>query len=136
MFARTPSKPRARAQSLIGAGTRIEGNITFCGALRIDGAVVGTIRSERGEDSTLVLGDRARVDGEIHAPRLVVNGAVNGPVFAAETLELQSGARIKGDVHYEAVEIRPGAIVEGTLVHRARGSGLVGPRATVHKPAT
>jgi cytoskeletal protein CcmA (bactofilin family) len=46
-----------------------------------------------------------------------VNGTINGPVHAAETLELQVGSRVKGDVHYKALEIQQGAVVEGRLVH-------------------
>ena len=35
-----------------------------------------------------------------------------------ETLELQAGSRVKGDVHYKSIEMLQGAVVEGRLVHR------------------
>ena len=36
-----------------------------------------------------------------------------------ETLELQAGSRVKGDVYYKSIEIHQGAVVEGRLVHHA-----------------
>jgi cytoskeletal protein CcmA (bactofilin family) len=47
----------------------------------------------------------------------VVNGTIHGPVHATETLELQAGSRVKGDVYYKSIEIQQGAVVEGRLVH-------------------
>ncbi|MGB8546469.1 MAG: polymer-forming cytoskeletal protein, partial [Azonexus sp.] len=38
-------KPKARIDSLIGAGTLIEGNIRFTGGLRIDGEVKGNVEA-------------------------------------------------------------------------------------------
>jgi cytoskeletal protein CcmA (bactofilin family) len=38
-------------------------------------------------------------------------------VQSTETLELQAGSRVKGDVHYKSIEVHQGAVVEGRLVH-------------------
>ena len=37
MFGAKPTKPQNRIDSLIGAGTIVEGNISFSGGLRVDG---------------------------------------------------------------------------------------------------
>jgi cytoskeletal protein CcmA (bactofilin family) len=103
--------------SLIGANTRIEGNILFQGGLRIDGQVVGNILASPDHPSMLVISEQARVEGEVHGGHLVVNGTVVGPLMAAEMLELQPKARVKGNVHYRALEMHQGAIVEGMLIH-------------------
>lgn len=103
--------------SLIGASTRIEGDILFQGGLRIDGHVQGSILAADDQPSMLVISEQARVDGEIHAAHLVVNGTINGPVFASELLELQPKARVTGNVRYKALEMHHGAIVDGTLTH-------------------
>jgi len=49
------SKPKAqnRIDSLIGAGTRIEGNVIFAGGLRVDGEIKGDVRTGEGEAGTL-----------------------------------------------------------------------------------
>ncbi|MFZ4535056.1 bactofilin family protein [Propionivibrio sp.] len=103
--------------SLIGAGTRVEGNVIFSGGLRIDGAVHGNISSENGE-GTLVVSEKASVEGAISVGHVVINGTVIGPVFAGESLELLSAARVTGDVEYIQIEMQQGSVIQGRLVHQ------------------
>jgi cytoskeletal protein CcmA (bactofilin family) len=117
MFSSKHSKPQNRIDSLVGAGTKINGNVHFSGGLRIDGEVTGNVVADPSKPSTLVLSEKARVEGEIKVTHLVVNGTVVGPVNVAEYLELQSKAKVTGDVHYKTLEIQLGAIVEGRLIH-------------------
>jgi cytoskeletal protein CcmA (bactofilin family) len=114
---RRESKPQNRIDSLIGATTRIEGNVFFSGGLRVDGSVRGNVAALPDQPGTLVVSEHARVDGEVQAAHVVVNGTVNGPVDALETLELQANSRVKGDIHYKSIEIQQGAVIEGRLVH-------------------
>ncbi len=111
------SKPQNRIDSLIGVGTRVNGDIHFAGGLRVDGEVTGSVIADPAKASTLVLSEQAQVHGEISVTHLVVNGRVTGPVQASEYLELQSKAKVTGDVRYKTLEIQLGAIVEGKLVH-------------------
>ena len=136
MFRKQSNKPQNRIDSLIGAGTRIEGNVTFSGGLRVDGEIMGNVTASVEQSSTLVLSEHARIDGEIRVSHLVVNGAVNGPVFATEFLELQSHSRVKGDVHYNSLEMHLGAIVEGRLVHRSSEAKAVELKLASSKSAT
>lgn len=118
---RNESKPQGRIDSLIGVGTRIEGNIRFSGGLRIDGEVKGNIDAvESASSSTLVLSEQARIEGMVNVAHVVVNGTIVGPVTAAESLELQSQARVIGDVEYSVIEMHQGAVIEGRLVHRGK----------------
>ncbi len=119
MFRKQANKPQNRIDSLIGAGTKIEGNVTFVGGLRVDGEVRGSVVGSGDQPSTLVVSEQARIDGEIHVSHLVANGIINGPIFSAEFLELQAHSRVKGDVQYNALEMHLGAVVEGRLVHAA-----------------
>lgn len=119
MFTNKTSKPQNRIDSLIGATTRIEGNVIFSGGLRVDGIVRGNVGAIADQPGTLVVSSDARIDGEVQAAHIVVDGTINGPVHATETLELQSGSRVKGDVYYKTIEIHQGAVVEGRLVHHA-----------------
>jgi cytoskeletal protein CcmA (bactofilin family) len=117
MFGKKVNKPQNRIDSLIGAGTTIEGNISFTGGLRVDGEIRGNVIAAGGQASTLVVSEQARIDGEIHVSHLVANGTINGPVHSAEFLELQAHSRVKGDVHYNTLEMHLGAVVDGRLVH-------------------
>ena len=96
---KSDNKPQGRIDSLVGAGTRVEGDIIFVGGLRIDGEVIGKVVAADGaSSSTLVLSEHARVEGAINVAHLVLNGTVVGPVCVSESLEMQSKARIVGDV--------------------------------------
>ncbi len=125
MFSNRQSKPQNRIDSLVGAGTRIVGDVSFTGGLRVDGEIKGSVIADPSKPSTLVLSEQARVDGEVKVTHLVVNGTVVGPVHVAEYLELQSKARVTGDVHYRTLEIQLGAIVEGKLIHLAQAEDKV-----------
>ena len=117
MFKKNPSKPQNRIDSLIGVGTRVEGNVNFKGGLRIDGEVLGNVTASPEQPSTLVISEQARITGEIHVSHVVVNGTVVGPILSSEFLELQSNARVSGDVEYNTLEVHLGAIVDGKLLH-------------------
>lgn len=115
--------PQGRIDSLIGAGTRIEGNLRFSGGLRIDGEVHGDIEAAEGaSSSTLVLSEQARIEGAVRVANLVTNGTIVGRVTVAESIEMQPRARIVGDVEYALIEMHQGAVIDGKLVHRDGGS--------------
>ena len=119
------SLPQNSIDSLIGAGTRVEGNVIFKGGLRVDGEVRGNISSESGRDGTLVVSEKASVEGAISVGHVVINGVVIGPIVAAESLELLPSARVTGDVEYHQVEMQQGAVIQGRLVHQASsGAGV------------
>ena len=118
MFERRKSRPpQKRIDSLIGAGTVVQGNVMFAGGLRIDGAVDGKVATANNAPGTLVISEHARVDGEVKVSHVVINGSVCGPVIVNDYLELQAKARVNGDVVYRALEMHVGAIVQGKLMH-------------------
>jgi len=125
MFGKKRSMPQTRIDSLIGAGTVVDGDVTFTGGLRIDGHVRGNVVAANGEPGTLVMSEQARVDGQIRVSHVVINGAVNGPVTANDYLELQPKARIVGDVTYKMLEMHVGAVIQGRLDHAEPGSASV-----------
>ena len=123
MFGGKTTKPQNRIDSLIGEATTVEGNVLFTGGLRIDGRVKGNVQSSDDQPGTLVLSERARVEGEIHVSHAVINGTVVGPVFGTQYVELQAKCKVTGDVHYRTLEIQLGAVVQGRLVHEEDPGG-------------
>src|SRR5689334_1252979 len=123
MFGGKATKPQNRIDSLIGEATTVEGNVLFTGGLRIDGRVKGNVQSSDDQPGTLVLSERARVEGEIHVSHAVINGTVVGPVFGTQYVELQAKCKVTGDVHYRTLEIQLGAVVQGRLVHEEDPGG-------------
>ena len=117
--------PQKRIDSLIGAGTVVNGDVSFAGGLRIDGQVRGNVVAANGEPSTLVISEKAKVDGEIRVSHVVINGTVNGPVLANDYLELQPKARVVGDVTYRTLEMHVGAVIRGRLNQAEPGTASV-----------
>ncbi len=108
-------KNQPAIRSLIPDGNHIEGHVHFTDGLRVDGSVVGDVRSSEEKNSILVISETASVTGEVHADHVIVNGTVKGPVYARRMLELQPKARIEGDVYYTSLEMHQGAIIAGLL---------------------
>ena len=113
------SKPQSRIDCLIGAGTTIEGDITFTGGLRVDGRVRGNVVASDGKSGTLVLSEQAQIEGEVRVSHVVINGTLVGPIHAAEYIELQPKANVTGDVYYKSLEIQLGAVLQGRLVFQS-----------------
>ena len=125
MFERKKSPPQKRIDTLIGAGTTVDGDVTFSGGLRVDGVVHGKVAAVDNQPATLVVSEEAKIDGEVHVSHVVINGAVSGPVNANDYLELQAKARVNGDVVYRTLEMHVGAVVQGKLIHSEQESAAV-----------
>ena len=125
MFGKKEAQPQKRIDGLIAGGTIVRGDIIFSGGLRIDGSVEGKISTNNGDAGTLVISEQAQVDGEIKVSHVVVNGTVRGPIIADDYLELQTKARVVGDVTYRKLEMQLGAVVQGRLCHNEPGVAAV-----------
>jgi len=117
MLFKNKNKPQNRIDTLIGAETRVEGDIHFTGGLRVDGVVRGDV-NEDGSTSTLVLSEQGMIEGAVMVSHVVLNGRVVGPVHAKHYVELQAKARVVGDVYYKSLEMHTGAVIEGNLVYQ------------------
>jgi len=90
-------------------GVKIEGRLESSGTFRIDSAMKGTLVSE----DTLVLGEHATVEGEIHGNRLIIAGRFDGLIRAKAKVEIQPSAVVTGEIHCPCVVIEAGAIFDG-----------------------
>ncbi|HLD10413.1 MAG TPA: polymer-forming cytoskeletal protein, partial [Methylophilaceae bacterium] len=105
MFFKNRNKPQSRIDTLIGADTRIEGDIHFSGGLRVDGSIRGNVSEVTSTPGTLVLSEHGRIEGAVTASQLVINGKVLGTVRANQFIELQAKSRVTGDVYYKSLEM-------------------------------
>lgn len=117
MFFKKSNRIQNSIDTLIGADTRIEGDIHFSGGLRVDGVIRGNVSEPNASPSTLILSEHGCIEGAISASKLVINGKVIGPVKANQFVELQAKAHITGDVYYKSLEMHTGAVIEGKLVY-------------------
>jgi cytoskeletal protein CcmA (bactofilin family) len=114
-------KKRFRApkiSTVIGKGTRIEGNVGFTGGLHVDGVIKGNVVSEAEDESaTLTLSEEGVIEGNVRVANVMLNGRVLGDVVASNRVELAPKARITGTVTYAMLEMAMGAEVNGKLIH-------------------
>lgn len=114
-----------KIETLIGHSIEIRGDVVFNGGLHVDGKIIGNVIAEDNSDSMLVLSDHGCIEGEVRVPYLMLNGEVEGDVYASERVELSSKAQIKGNVYYNLLEMAMGAEVNGNLVHTRQEKKLL-----------
>jgi cytoskeletal protein CcmA (bactofilin family) len=125
MFKPKPSK-KAEIDTLIGAKTRINGDVEFVGGLHLDGYINGNVKSEAGSGATLSVSEMGCIEGSVIVTNIVLNGIVKGDIEAGDRVEMGPKARVLGSVHYTTIETAVGAQINGKLIHRAKagaGSG-------------
>lgn len=103
--------------TLIGPQVTIQGDLVFSGGLYVEGRIYGKAIAEEGETAVLTLAEQGRIEGEVQVPVVILNGQLQGDVYAAERVELAAKARVTGNVHYKIVEMRAGATLTGRLIH-------------------
>lgn len=96
--------------NLIGGGTKIVGDITSAGDVRIDGHLLGNIVIS----GKFVLGATGVVEGNITSVNADLSGEVKGVVNVSEMLSLKSTAKINGDIETSKLMIEPGALFTGS----------------------
>ncbi len=101
----------------IGKGTTIDGDLQFSGGLLVEGTIKGNITAEN-DQATLILHEHGRIQGEVRVPGMVLNGSIDGDVFASGKVELFEKSRVCGDVYYNLLEMAVGAEVNGKLVRQ------------------
>lgn len=122
---RQNEEPQMRAggelNAILGKGSEFEGKLTFEGTVRIDGKFSGEISTS----DVLVIGEGARVQAEINAGSVVINGEVQGNVRAKTSIELHHPARVRGNLETPQLSIDKGVVFEGT----SKMEGLEKPAA-------
>ncbi len=106
-----------RIDSLIGKNTEVVGDLDFSGGLLVDGKIIGNITAKDDDSATITISENGVVQGEIQIPNIIINGTVEGNVYASHHVELAKKARVYGNVYYKLFEMAMGAEVNGNLVH-------------------
>lgn len=115
--------------SLLGKGSEFDGKLTFEGQVRIDGKFSGQILTK----DVLTIGPGAKVNAEITAGTVIVNGQVEGTIRASALVELHPPARVKGSIETPALSIEKGVIFEGSTKMEAQAAK---PAAAPPAPGT
>ena len=101
------------SSSVISADTIIKGKIDFKGELLIEGKVSGDITGDN-----LTLGSSAKVDGKIIVKGVTVQGNFTG-FINADSVRLDVGSVVKGDIEHSVISIEIGANFNGKVIRMA-----------------
>ncbi len=104
-------------ETLIGPRVVIRGDVHFSGGLYVEGKIIGKISAEEGSSAVLTVAEQGVIEGEVHAPVVVIAGHLHGDIHAGDRVELAPSAKVHGNVHYKIVEMAAGATLTGRLLH-------------------
>jgi cytoskeletal protein CcmA (bactofilin family) len=90
-------------------GVTVEGRLDTTGTFRIDSPMRGTLTS----DEKLILGENARVEGQIEGNYVSISGRFDGTIKAKGKVELLNKAIVTGEIHTPCLIIEPGAVFDG-----------------------
>jgi len=96
--------------SIIGEGTRFNGEFDLNGLLRIDGDFCGTVRTE----GKVLVGKNGRAECTVYAGTVVVGGVLQGNIFANEKVVILSTGIVLGNIHSPRFIVEEGVIFNGS----------------------
>jgi cytoskeletal protein CcmA (bactofilin family) len=97
--------------SIIGKDMTIVGDLETEGVVRIEGRVQGNVRA----GTQALIGQGARLEGDLHTKEAVVGGEVVGSVHASERVELQPTASVTGNITTPRIAVLEGGKVSGEV---------------------
>ncbi len=104
------SQVQSNSTNQIGKGTVIQGNIETFGDLRIDGKLIGDLKTK----SKAVFGPSSVAEGNVIAQNAEIEGHVTGTVEVTDVLILKATAVIDGDIVTDKLIVESGAIFNGS----------------------
>ena len=117
-------------ETLIGPRVVIHGDISFSGGLYVEGKIVGKVVADGSQPAVLTIAEQGCIEGEVRVPVAIVCGELHGDVFSSERVELAGKAKVRGNIHYQVVEMAAGAMITGRLIHAdAPMAQLTGPES-------
>ncbi|HET7599246.1 MAG TPA: polymer-forming cytoskeletal protein [Gemmatimonadales bacterium] len=104
--------------SIVAKDMTIVGNLDTEGVVRVEGSVRGTIRA----GTQILIGQGARVEGDLHTREAVIGGEVIGAIHGAERVELQATAVVTGNILTPRIAVLEGGRVSGEVrIQEAEG---------------
>ena len=98
--------------TIIGKGSSITGNLRINGFVRLDGDINGNLET----DGNIIIGDGARIKGDVKAKAVIVGGIVVGNILAQENIKLLSNSAVLGDIISRKVQVEDKATFHGHCI--------------------
>ena len=111
------NKNNGHYDTVISGKSELIGDIHCSGGLQVEGRIKGNIIADEQSGAVVRISESGTVEGDIRAPKIIVNGRVMGNIYTGTHIELAAKAMVSGDVHYTMMEMVMGAQVNGNLIH-------------------
>ena len=98
--------------TIIGKGSAISGNMKVNGFIRIDGDIDGSLET----DGNVIVGENARIRGDLTAKSVIIGGIIKGNIKANESVKILAEAAVIGDVISRKVQVDGSAIIHGHCI--------------------
>lgn len=102
----------AQARNLIGNGTVIKGDIDSSGDIRIDGQLIGNLKS----NGKVYVGQSGVLEGELKCKQAEIAGTVKGKIKTEELTALKSTSKVEVELTTKQLLIEVGAIFTGQCI--------------------
>ncbi|MDR2435552.1 MAG: polymer-forming cytoskeletal protein [Treponema sp.] len=98
--------------TIIGPNTSMAGDIDSGGFTRIDGSIRGNVNAK----GRVVIGEKARMKGNVSGTAITVGGVVYGSLIASESLVVLSSALVLGDIITRRIQADEGCLIHGKVL--------------------
>ena len=106
--------------TIIGPNTTLVGDIAAGGFIRLDGNIRGNVKA----NGKVVVGERARVKGNLSGTNVTIGGVVYGNIIADGHLVILSTAIVIGDVISRRIQADDGCFINGLVMVCPTDEGL------------
>ncbi len=96
--------------TVIGLDILFKGDIKGENILRVDGTVEGNLSLSKG----IVVGEKAKITGNLTSDRIIIYGNISGDIVCKE-LNIKSSGSVNGNIQADNVEIEMGGKYNGNL---------------------
>ena len=110
-----------RIENIIGPTASFNGDLKCDGGVRIDGVLRGSVETM----GNVIIGEAAKVVGDITGRNISVAGAVRGKIKASGRLEILSTGQVWGDISVESFLIDEGGFFSGLSTMRGEMEPLL-----------
>jgi cytoskeletal protein CcmA (bactofilin family) len=97
--------------TIIGPNTSLTGDVETGGFTRIDGSIRGDVRAK----GRVVIGERARIKGNVTGTNITIGGVVYGNIISDGHLVILSTAIVIGDIITRRIQADDGCFINGSV---------------------
>ncbi len=98
--------------TIVGAGSAFAGNLRVSGAMMVDGDIDGDLEIT----GNLIIGEKARIRGNISAKSAVISGTVLGDISAPDGIRLTESSTVLGDIATHRLQVEQGVVLHGHCI--------------------